>query len=198
MVEVAAAQTAAPDRAAMGAGNMGMAMDMAMDASYGGDVDPNGVKIDFALLDRAGRTVTDEDFRGKFLLLTFGFTHCEHICPMMAFNMGQVLKAAHRPAAGVFISVDTERDTPASNDNFARAFDDSMMGLGGSYQQINAAAENFRISYAVTKTQHSYTVQHTAKLYLVDPQGKLVDVFAMTTPPAVILQAVQQWPSASQ
>ncbi|HSG64447.1 MAG TPA: SCO family protein [Gammaproteobacteria bacterium] len=150
----------------------------------------HGIVVDFTLVDRDGKLVTDEDFRGRYVLLGFGFTHCEHICPLMALNMGRVVEGAASPATGIFVSVDTERDTAAASDDYARHFGESMLGLGGSVEQINAAAKNFKVSYAVTKTQDHYTVQHTANVYLIDPQGELVDVFVFSTGPDRIIEAI--------
>jgi protein SCO1/2 len=154
-------------------------------------LEEHGIVVDFELVDGAGNSVTDEDFRGRYLLLGFGFTHCAHICPLMAFNMGQVLSAADASMAGIFVSVDTERDTPAVTNDYASHFGDGMIGLGGSIEQINAAAKNFKVSYAITKTQDNYTVQHTANVFLIDPQGALVDVFNFTTAPEDILAAIR-------
>jgi protein SCO1/2 len=150
----------------------------------------DGVLVDFTLVDRDGNTVTDEDFRGRYVLLGFGFTHCEHICPLMALNMGRVVGSAAKPATGIFVSVDTERDSAAISDDYAQHFGASMLGLGGNIEQINAAARNFKVSYAVTKTQDHYTVQHTANVFLIDPRGELVDVFAFSDGPDRILEAM--------
>ena len=136
----------------------------------------------FELMDRDGRTVSAEDFRGRYVLLGFGFTHCPAICPMMALNMGKALRDTAEDAVGIFVSVDTERDSAARTDEYASRFGERMMGLGGSIEQINTAAHNFKVSYAVTKTQNNYTVQHTANVYLIDPEGRLVDVFDFSTP----------------
>jgi len=84
-------------------------------------------------------------------------------------------------AAGIFVSVDTERDSPEITDNYASNFGASMTGLSGSYEQVSAAAENFKASFAVTKTQANYTVQHTANVYVISPAGQLLDVLTFTT-----------------
>ena len=149
------------------------------------------IVVDFELVDRDGNTVTDEDFRGRHVLLGFGFTHCEHICPLMGLHMGQAVEAADVPVTGIFVSVDTERDTAAINDDYARHFGDAMLGLSGTIEQINAATKNFKVSYAVTKTQDAYTVQHTANIFLIDPDGELVDVFPFTTTPNDIVEALR-------
>lgn len=151
----------------------------------------HGISVDFELLDRDGNVVTDEDFRGRHVLLGFGFTHCAHICPMMALNMGKALSMADSDAVGIFVSVDTERDSPARTDDYAANFGESMLGLGGDYDRVSAAAKNFKVSYAVTKTQNNYTVQHTANVYVIDPQGQLTDVLTFSTAPEVLLGAIQ-------
>lgn len=154
-------------------------------------LDDHGVVVDFELIDRDGALVRDEDFRGRHVLLGFGFTHCEHICPLMALNMGRVVGEAGRKMTGIFVSVDTERDSAAITDDYAGHFGEAMLGLSGSIEQINAAAKNFKVSYAVTKTQDAYTVQHTANVFLIDPNGELVDVFNFSTSPENILEAVR-------
>ena len=151
----------------------------------------HGINVDFELLDRDGKLVTDEDFRGKHVLLGFGFTNCTHICPMMALNMGKALSMADTEAVGIFVSVDTERDSPRRTDDYAANFGERMLGLGGDYDQVSAAATNFKVSYAVTKTQNNYTVQHTANVYVINPQGELTDVLTFSTAPEVLLGAIQ-------
>ena len=165
--------------------NLGNAADMASINNF------HGIKASFEWLDRNKATVTEENFRGRYVLLAFGFTHCEQICPLMAFNMASVLEATERDAVGIFVSVDTERDTPIVTDNYASAFGDRMIGLGGDYEQVNSAAGNFKLSYAVTKTQSNYTVQHTANIYLMGPDGDLQNIFAVNTPPEEILLAIR-------
>lgn len=151
----------------------------------------HGIVVDFELTGRDGALVRDEDFRGRYVLLGFGFTHCEHICPLMALNMGRVVAETDHDMTGVFVSVDTERDTAAITDDYATHFGEAMLGLSGSVEQINAATKNFKVSYAVTKTQDAYTVQHTANVFLIDPNGALVDVFNFSTSPENILEAIR-------
>ena len=151
----------------------------------------HGIDVAFELLDRNGDLVTAEDFRGRYVLLGFGFTNCAHICPMMALNMGEALKMTDQEAAGVFISIDTERDTPAITDTYASNFGEAMIGLSGSYEQVSAAAENFKVSFAVTKTQANYTVQHTANIYIIDPDGELMDVLTFATSAEDLLAALR-------
>jgi protein SCO1/2 len=149
------------------------------------------VDVAFELLARDGEVVTYSDFHGESVLLAFGFTHCHHICPMIAANMARAIKESGEDAVGVFISVDTERDTPAITDDYARRFGESMVGLSGSHRQVAEAAKNFNVTFVVTKSEDSYTVQHTPSIFLISPDGLLVDVFAMNTPVETIVRAIR-------
>ena len=140
------------------------------------------IVVDFELVGGDGGTVTADDFRGRHVLLGFGFTHCPDVCPLMVLNMGKALRDTESDAVGVFISVDTERDSPEITDRYASRFGERMIGLSGNISQINAAARNFRVSYVVTKSQNNYTVQHSANVFLIDPDGRVVDVFNFSTP----------------
>ena len=145
----------------------------------------------FELLAADGSKTALADYRGKNVLVAFGFTHCLHICPMIAANMARALKNSDREAVGIFISVDTERDTPAITDAYAGQFGELMIGLGGSHTQISAAAKNFNVSFVVTKSQDNYTVQHTPNIFLIGPGGELIDSFAMNTPTDSIVAAMR-------
>lgn len=149
------------------------------------------IVVEFELTDRDGNVVSLRDFRGGYVLLGFGFTHCPAVCPMMALNMGKALRDMESEAAGIFVSVDRERDTPAVTDDYASRFGERMLGLSGSIEQINAAANNFKVSYVVTKTQNNYTVQHTSNVFLIDPQGGLADVFSFSTPAETLVEAMR-------
>lgn len=151
----------------------------------------DSIKVDFELLDRDGEIVRYSDFRGKNLLLAFGFTHCVHICPMIAANIAAALQMTEKDAIGVFISVDTERDTPAITDDYAQSYSDKMLGLSGSYAQISSAVRNFNATYVVTKSEDNYTVQHTPSIFLIGPDGIVIDVFAMNTAPREIAGAMK-------
>ena len=150
-----------------------------------------GITPSFELTDRNGAVVKESQFRGKHVLLGFGFTHCGHICPTQVANMAKALQSKAVPAVGIFVSVDTERDTPVITDDYASKFGPAMMGLSGSYQQVAKAAENFQVSYVVSKSADSYTVQHSSSIYLLNPQGDLVDVFPFNAPPATLAQAFE-------
>jgi protein SCO1/2 len=137
------------------------------------------IGANFELESAEGKLITEKSLLGNYTLLAFGFTHCLHICPMIAANMAMTLKIGPENARGIFVSVDTERDTPAITQAYASAYSQSMTGLSGSYEQIRQAANNFNISYVVTKSQKAYTVEHTSDIFLIGPDGKVLQVFAL-------------------
>lgn len=110
---------------------------------------------------------------------------------MIAANMSRVLNATDKDAVGIFVSVDSERDSPAITDDYARRFGESMVGLSGTYSQVAAAAKNFNVTFVVTKSEDNYTVQHTPSIFLFGPDGGLIDVYALNTPTDVIERAMR-------
>ena len=149
------------------------------------------VTVELELQNRDGESVRLSDFRGQNVLLAFGFTHCAHICPMIAANMARAIQATDKNVAGVFVSVDTERDSPAIVDDYARRFDKDMIGLSGSHSQVSQAAKNFKVTFVVTKSEDNYTVQHTSSIFLIGPNGELLEVFAMNAPSEEIAAAMR-------
>ena len=157
--------------------------DPPLENETGTEISHTGVLVEFDLLDRAGRRVTQNAFSGKYVLLTFGYTHCEHICPMIVSSMARTLKANDNNSVGVFISVDTERDTPALTDDYAAGFSKNITGLSGSYTDVSTAANNFMVSYSVTKTQKHYVVQHSTDIFLIGPDGRLLGIYTFNSLP---------------
>lgn len=149
------------------------------------------IKVEFDLVDRNGAATTYEEFRGKNVLLAFGFTHCLHICPMIAAKMAAAIDVADKDSVGVFISVDTERDSPAITDDYAKKFSAAMTGLSGSHSQVAAVANNFNATFVVTKSEDTYTVQHTPGIFLISPDGEMIDVFPMNAAADMIARAMQ-------
>lgn len=172
-------------------------MRMAMSDS-GSAANAHDILVDFELQSATGSAVTPESYRGKYFILGFGFTHCDFVCPTMVANMSNAIKSTEAPLSGVFISVDTERDTPLTTHSYAQAFNQRIDGLSGSYAQVSQAANNFRISFAVTKTAQSYTVQHGASIFLIDPNGELVDVFALNATAQEIGKAIHSHSKSSR
>lgn len=149
------------------------------------------MSLEFELLNGEGEIVRRTDLLGNNLLVAFGFTYCPDVCPVMAANMANALKHSDKDALGVFISVDTERDTPQVTDNYASRFGENMMGLSGTHESVSEAAKNFNVTFVVTKTPNSYTVQHSPGTFLISPTGELIDVFAINADPKDIAAAMQ-------
>jgi len=149
------------------------------------------ITVEFELQNRDGEPVRLSSLRGQNVLLAFGFTNCVHICPMIAANMARVIRATDKNVTGVFVSVDTERDSPAVVDAYARRFDKKMVGLSGTHEQVSQAARNFKVTFVVTKSEDNYTVQHTPSIFLIGPDGELLEVFAMNAPSDEIAAAMR-------
>jgi protein SCO1 len=137
----------------------------------------------FRLTDQDGRTVTDQDQKGRPFLVFFGFTHCPEICPTTLFEISEILRKlgpdADRTRA-LFITVDPERDTPKALKDYLSSFDAHMVGLTGDADAIAAVAKSYRVIYRkVPLDQGDYTMDHTAIVYLMDKQGRFVSPFSL-------------------
>jgi protein SCO1/2 len=141
----------------------------------------------FSLIGTDGKTVTDQNFRGRYMLVFFGFTHCPDICPAELQVMAQALDKLGDKAkevVPVFITLDPERDTPQVMAEYVKSFGPNVVGLTGSSEAIAAAAKAYRVAYAKVGNKESaggYTVDHSALAYLMDPQGRFVTHFSYGT-----------------
>jgi protein SCO1 len=136
----------------------------------------------FTLVDNSGKTVTDRTYRGKWLLVFFGYTHCPDVCPTTLNALAASLRQLGPMAAQVqplFITVDPEHDTPQVLANYVKAFDPRIVGLTGTAEQIAAVAHEYRVYYSKDETaqERDDQIDHSAFVYLMSPQGKLVQVF---------------------
>jgi len=133
---------------------------------------------DFALTDHNGNKRTLADFRGKVVLMFFGYTQCPDVCPTTMADMAQVkakLGGAGDKVQVLFVTVDPERDTQQLLAQYVPSFDRSFVGLYGSADDIARTAKEFKVIYQKVpgKTPTSYSVDHTAGSYVFDPQGRL-------------------------
>lgn len=137
---------------------------------------------EFQLVDQTGKTVTKADYQGKWLLIFFGYTHCPDVCPTTLNTVAEVLEKLGDRAGQVqplFITVDPERDTPEQLADYVGAFDPRIAGLGGTPAQIKKAAQSFKVYYArVDQEGGDYSMDHTAYLYVMDPEGRLESVYS--------------------
>lgn len=156
----------------------------------------------FELVAHTGETVTDADFAGRPMLIYFGFTYCPDVCPMSLQVMAQALnelpaeqRAEFQP---ILISLDPERDTPEALAAYVETpvFPEGLTGLTGSADQIAAAARAYRVYYARAEADASmaeYLIDHSSLIYLMDRQGRFVEVFPHATAPDRIAQALQRF-----
>jgi protein SCO1 len=143
----------------------------------------------FDLVDGNGRVVTDRDFRGKWTLVYFGYTHCPDACPTALQDMANavdLLGAKKRDVAIVFITVDPERDTPAVMKEYVSAFEAPITALSGSPEQVAKAAREYRVYFAKHPTKDGYDMDHTSIIYVMDPQGRFVANFTHESSPEQI------------
>ena len=141
----------------------------------------------FKLIDQNGRTVTEQDMKGKPFLVFFGFTHCPDVCPTALFDISEVFRRlgpdADR-AAALFITVDPERDTPEVIKNYLSSFDPHLRGLTGEQAAVDGVIKAYR-AYAkkVPNPDGSYSMDHTALVYLMDKEGRFVTPFNLKRRP---------------
>jgi len=137
----------------------------------------------FTLSKPDGETVTDRTYRGKWLLVYFGYTFCPNSCPTTLLEIATALKQLGQDAAKIqplFITVDPQRDTPAVMQQYTRSFDSRIIGLTGTPQQIASVARAYGAYYVPHRTgsgPNDYVVDHSTYIYVMDPEGKFVRVF---------------------
>ena len=138
----------------------------------------------FKLTDVNGNTVTNEDLKGKWLYIYFGFVNCPDICPDEMRKMSKLTRHLDKRVGKdywqpLFITVDPRRDTKEKLKEYLRDFNPRILGLTGTFEETDAAARNFRVYYAIPDepgmTDTDYLIDHSIVMYLMDPNGKFVD-----------------------
>lgn len=155
----------------------------------------------FTLVDKAGRAVRWDDFKGKWRIVYFGYTFCPDVCPVDVSVMMRgfdKFAAAHAATAAqvqpMFITIDPARDTPARVGEFAAAFGPRLLGLTGSAAQVDTAAKAFLAYYARGKdTPGGYLMDHSRIVYLMDPDGKPVAMLPVDRGPDAVAAELGKW-----
>lgn len=157
----------------------------------------------FSLLDTEGKAVSDAAFRGKYMLVFFGFTHCPDICPTTLATFTSALPLLGDKAAlvtPIFISVDAKNDTPVRMKEYLANFDARIVGLTGSEEQIKQAASAYKAYYAAQQPKsaahgehdehaaHTGMVDHSALIYLMNPQGEYITHFPYDVAPDMLVK----------
>jgi len=141
----------------------------------------------FALTDHTGKRITDRDFRGKSLIVYFGYTFCPDVCPaglqVIAAALDKLGPKAER-VQPLFITLDPERDTPAQLAAYVPSFHPRLIGLTGTPAEIAAVAKAYRVYFKRVddpKSTAGYSIDHSAIIYLMGPDGAFVAHFTPTT-----------------
>lgn len=135
----------------------------------------------FALVDQAGRPRTEADYRGKFLLVYFGYTSCPDVCPTDLMQIGRLLDLLGEPGEAIqplFITVDPERDTVARLAEYVPSFHPRLVGLTGSAEAIRQVADAYKVYFArVPSNDDDFGIDHSAFIYLMDRSGRYIGFF---------------------
>ncbi len=132
--------------------------------------------LKFSLTNDEGKPVTAADYRGKVVLLYFGYTHCPDVCPLTMAHLHVVMQRLGALADGariLFVSVDPARDTPAVLHSYVHAFDSHAVGLTGSPGAIEALVKRYRSAFTrePANKDGGYEVSHSSAIYLFDREG---------------------------
>ena len=168
-----------------------------------GNLSKAAINGDFTLVDERNQPVTSASYDGKWRLMYFGYSFCPDVCPMDLATMGGALRllAEQDPQAmdklqPLFLTVDPERDTPEVMAEYTDHFHPAIVGLTGSRAEVDAALGNFRIYAAKVpgETDDSYTYDHSALFYLMDPKGRAVEFLAsQTTSPEQLVAMLERF-----
>lgn len=151
----------------------------------------------FSLVDHTNQTVNDQAFRGRFMLVAFGYTFCPDVCPTTLATLTETLDRLDTAAARVaplFITIDPARDTPAVLRDFIANFHPAIRGLSGSAEQVKTAARAFKVYFAKADASGSdtdYAMEHSTLLYLLGRDGEFLQSFPHFTPPGDIAAAIR-------
>lgn len=157
---------------------------------------PASVGGPFQLLDQDGHTVTDRSYRGRPLLMYFGYTSCPDVCPVDVAKIASIARSV-RTQTGidvtpVFVTVDPERDTPQRLKAYVRAFSPDAVGLTGSPAQIAAVTDAYHVYFRKVPTEGGYLLDHSTVLYLIGPDGAFLDHYGRKLPEHEVAARVAQ------
>jgi len=141
----------------------------------------------FSLIDQDGMPRTDADFRGKYMLVFFGYTYCPDVCPTTLAVISAALDMMGQRAdriVPIFISVDPERDTPEAMKTYLSAYGGHWVGLTGTDEEIAEAAKAYRVYYRANKDEGAnYSVDHSGVVYLMKPDGTYLANYSLSNSP---------------
>ena len=147
----------------------------------------------FILTDQHGQRRSDNEFRGKTMMVFFGFTHCPDVCPLAMATYTTTLQALGDKAANlapIFITIDPERDTPERMKDYLSNFDARIIGLTGTDMQIKDAAALYKTYHS--GPDHQGMMDHSALIYIMDKNGEYLKHFPHTVAPDELTKALQE------
>lgn len=206
LVSIKKGQGACPDVAVIGSQveELGTRLEAAVSKKAPRQQQDNGEESEvgiiprYLLMDTKGQAVTQQNFPGKFQLIAFGYTFCPDICPTTLAEMSLIMNKLGKRAdrlQPIFVSVDPERDTPEKLSQYTAFFHPRIIGLTGSPELVRHAANNFKVRYERHMepgvAADKYTVDHSAGMYLLGPDGSYLGKFSYGTPPAEAAERIR-------
>jgi len=152
----------------------------------------------FSLLDQTGKRVSEQDFRGKHMLVYFGYTFCPDICPaelQVITAALEILGDKARAVTPLFITLDPKRDTVEQMKSYVSNFHERLVGLTGTEEEIRAVAKAYRIYFAEVKNENTsdgYSVDHSSIVFLMGPDGEYEAHFTYGTSPEKMAQGIAE------
>lgn len=152
----------------------------------------------FTLTNQDGKAVTDADYKGKLLLVYFGYTYCPDLCPTGLQSVSKALDHMDQDEVAkvqpLFITIDPARDTPEKMKDYVASFHPALVGLTGSATQIADVARKYQVYYAKGEQvdEHDYMMDHSSLIYLMNTDGHLIQTFAEEADPDLIIKALRK------
>jgi protein SCO1/2 len=158
---------------------------------------PSAIGGPFKLVDQDGKSITDQDLKGRPFLVFFGYTHCPDVCPTTLFELSEVMHALGKDADRInalFVTVDPERDTAAVIKDYLSSFDPHVRGATGDRDAIDKIEKDYRVFAKKVPTKNGdYSMDHTALVYLMDKQGRFVAPFKLDRKPEEAAAALRKY-----
>ena len=150
----------------------------------------------FSMVNQDAKPVTEKDFRGRFMLVFFGYTYCPDVCPTELQVMTAAVDAMGEDGkviTPVLVTIDPARDTPEVLKSYVENFGPNVVGLTGTAEQVAAMAKAYRVYYAKVRPRDAgdYLMDHSSFTYLVGPDGRVRQLFRPEMAPEAMAQAIQ-------